>query len=277
MNMGVPRWLMLAVLCLISAGCHKGALEKDASFRIVATDAGFEAPERIASGMRHIIFENHGSEIHEGMLVKLPPGMSPNDYVVAVKRGALFPKGAVDCSGPGLTSPGEKTEIWLRLDPGQYVLICWNEGHARTRAAHPFTVDYTVANDAVPKDEVVLKLVDYRFEIEGNLRRGPQVIRVETPGPTMHEVDFFRLHDGKTVADLKRWRKENPGGPAPADALGGALDSHDLKRVVWLRKEFAPGRYVLHCEMPLTSDTSAPHTEITHADLGMVREFEIKE
>ena len=46
-----------------------------------------------------------------------------------------------------------------------------------------------------------------------------------------HEVDFFRLHDGKTVADLKRWRKENPGGPAPADALGGALEV-SIKRVV---------------------------------------------
>jgi hypothetical protein len=243
----------------------------------VATDARFDAPERVASGLRHIVFENHGSEIHEAMLVKLPPGMSPSDYVTAVKRGELFPKGAVDCSGPGLTSPAEKTEIWLRLDPGQYVLICWNDDHARTRAAHSFIVDYTVAKDAVPKDEVVLKLIDFRFEIEGRLRRGPQVIRVETPGPTMHEVDFFRLHDGRTVADLKRWRKENPGGPAPADALGGALDSHGLKRVVWLRKDFSPGRYVLHCEMPLATDTSVPHTDITHADLGMVREFEIKE
>jgi hypothetical protein len=128
----------------------------------------------------------------------------------------------------------------------------------------------------VPKEEVVLKLFDFRFEIEGNLRRGAQVIRVETPGPTMHEVDFFRLHDGKTVTDLNRWRKENPGGPAPADALGGALDSHDLKRVVWLRKELVPGRYVLHCEMPLTTDASTSHTDITHADLGMVREFEIQ-
>jgi len=249
----------------------------DTPFRIVATDAGFEAPEHVPSGMRHIVFENHGSEIHEGMLVKLPQGMSPNDYVAAVKRGALFPKGAVDCSGPGLTSPGEKTEMWVRLEPGQYILICWNDGHAKTRSAHPFIVDYTVANDAVPKQEVVLKLVDFRFEIEGNLRSGVHIIRVETPGPTMHEVDLFRLHDGKTVADLNRWRKEDPGGPAPADALGGALDSHDIKRVVWLRKNFAPGRYVLHCEMPLTPDASASHTDITHADLGMVREFEIEE
>ena len=276
MNISVLPWSILAILCFISAGCDRRVLEMDTPFRIVATDAGFEAPEHVPSGMRHIVFENHGSEIHEGMLVKLPQGMSPNDYVAAVKRGTLFPKGAVDCSGPGLTSPGEKTEMWVRLEPGQYILICWNDGHAKTRSAHPFIVDYTVANDAVPKQEVVLKLVDFRFEIEGNLRSGVHIIRVETPGPTMHEVDLFRLHDGKTVADLNRWRKEDPGGPAPADALGGALDSHDIKRVVWLRKNFAPGRYVLHCEMPLTPDASASHTDITHADLGMVHEFEIE-
>jgi len=276
MNRVPSRCLLLAISCLINAGCPERAIETDTPFRIVATDAGFEAPDHVASGMRHIIFENHGSEIHEGMLVKLPERMSPSDYVSEVKRGSLFPKGALDCSGPGLTSPGGKTEMWVKLEPGQYILICWNDGHAKTRSAHPFIVDYTVANDAVPKDNVVLKLIDFRFEIEGTLRRGSQIIRVETPGPTMHEVDWYRLHDGKTVADLNRWRKENPGGPAPADALGGALDSHDIKRVVWLRKELVPGSYVLHCEMPLSTEASASHSNITHADLGMVREFEIQ-
>lgn len=93
----------------------------------------------------------------------------------------------------------------------------------------------------------------------------------------MHEVDFFRLHEGKTVTDLRSWRKQDGDGPAPADALGGALDSHDLKKVVWLRKNFSPGRYVLHCEMLLTTAASSTSTGITHADLGMVREIEIKE
>jgi hypothetical protein len=121
----------------------------------------------------------------------------------------------------------------------------------------------------------VLKLVDFRFELAGNLRKGTQVIRVETPGPAMHEVDFFRLHEGRSVADLKRWRKEH--GPAPADALGGALDSHDLSSVVWLRREFRPGRYVLHCEMPVTTTASYGNPKLTHADVGMVREIEITE
>jgi hypothetical protein len=246
-------------------------------FRIIATDAGFEAPDGIAAGLRHIVFENRGSEIHEAMLVKLPKGMSANDYMAAVKMGSLFPEGALDYSGPGLTSPGETAEMWLRLDQGHYIIICWNGDHAKTTPVHhPFNVrDIGADDDRMPKEDLVLKLVDFRFELEGNLHKGVQVIRIETLGPAMHEVDIYRLHEARTVADLNRWRKEEGHGPAPAEALGGALDSHDLSRVVWLRKKFTPGRYVLHCEMSVT--TTAASTKLTHADVGMVREIEIKE
>ena len=270
--------VLMILLSLVSCGCHsKLGRERTAPFKIVATDAGFEAPDLIPAGLRHIVFENRGSEIHEAMLVKLPDGMTPTDYVAAVKAGSLFPKGAQDYSGPGLTSPGETVEVWVKVDPGNYLLICWNNGHAKSTPVHPFTVQYAISEDEPPKEDVVLKLVDYRFEFEGNLRKGRQVIRVETPGPSMHEVDFFRLRDGKSVADVNRWRKANGRGEPPVDALGGALDSHDIKRVVWFRREFSPGRYVLHCEMPVTTDSQTTNQQITHADVGMVREIKIDE
>ncbi|HEY2395229.1 MAG TPA: hypothetical protein VGH81_04495 [Rudaea sp.] len=53
------------------------------------------------------------------------------------------------------------------------------------------------------------------------------------------------------------------------------LDSHDLSRTVWLRRTFAPGRYVLHCEMPLSADAQAGSQYATHADAGMVMAFDI--
>ena len=83
------------------------------------------------------------------MLVKLPSGMSASDYVAAVKGGSLFPEGALDYSGAGLTSPGETAEMWLKVDPGQYILICWN--HDASRSARPFTVSYNVVDDEVPE------------------------------------------------------------------------------------------------------------------------------
>ena len=59
----------------------------------------------------------------------------------------------------------------------------------------------------------MLRLFDYRFELDGDLHTGTQVIRVETPGPSMHELDIYRLHDGKTLAELKELAETKGGGP----------------------------------------------------------------
>ena len=262
--------LALFPCVLFSVGC--GTKEETPPVRIVALDRSFEAPQGIAAGLRHIISENRGSEIHEAMFVKLPPGMTTESYVAALTSGASFPEGAIDYSGPGLTSPGESVELWLKLDPGEYTLICYNYGHAATTRTHQLRVEDVGAKPSrPPKEDVVLKLIDYRFEFEGALRAGLRTVRIETPGPAMHEVDFFRLHDGRTAEDVRRWRKERGQTPLPAVALGGALDNHDLRRVVWLRREFAPGRYVLLCQMPVAN------SELKHDDMGMVREIEIAE
>ena len=209
--------LVVAVAALLAAlGCHsKSGQDSAAPFRIIATDAGFDAPDKVPAGLRHIVFENHGSKIHEGMLVKLAPGMTVADYVAAVRKGSLFPAGALDYSGPGLTSPGESVEVWSKLDPGEYIVICWNDGDARSVPPHPVTVEYAISDDRPPKEDVVVRLIDYRFELTGRLRKGVQVIRVETTGPSMHEMDIFRMHEGKTLTDVHRWRKNPGGGSVP--------------------------------------------------------------
>src|SRR5436309_13971417 len=96
MNMDAIRRATLLAACLLSASCQRKSAEKEAPpFRIIATDAGFDAPDTVPAGLRHIVFENRGSEIHEAMLVKLPKGMSAENYVAAVKRGSLFPAGGL--------------------------------------------------------------------------------------------------------------------------------------------------------------------------------------
>ena len=244
-----------------------------APVRIVATEQGFETPRSIDAGLRHVVFENRGKYIHEAMFIKLPSGMSAHEFVARVRAGSLFPEGALDYSGPGLTSPGETSELWLKLDPGEYVLICWN--HSKN-SVHEVSVRQTGQPDDIPpKEDVVLRLRDFRFDLEGQLKPGTQVIRVETPGPSMHEVDLFRLRKGHTAVDVQRWYKKGLGNPAPADAMGGVLDSHDIERVVWLRKALSPGRYVLHCAMPMTLDAKAGDHGPIHSDVGMIITLEI--
>lgn len=224
-----------------------------APIRIIADDSGLEAPTRISSGTRHILFENHGKEIHEVMFVKLPNGMTAAEYLAQVKAGELFPKGALDFSGAGLTSPGEGTELWLQLEAGEYVLICWHHPRVSVRAIS--VAASGEPDDTPPKEDVTLKLVDFRFDLSGPVRKGPRVIRIET---------------------IKRWyAQDDLEGAPPAIALGGVLDSHDTRRSVWLRKNFVPGRYVLHCAMPMPNDAKSGEHHPTHADAGMVTTFEV--
>jgi len=277
-------WTAAAIALLITAvsGCGDhaatsgaGTPAKASVFRIVANDGVFDAPHRLSAGLRHIVFENHGTRQHEAMFIKLSEGMTSAAYFDAVKAGSTFPEGALDYSGAGLTAPGESVEVWLRLAPGNYMVICWNGKHVAP--AHTLTVVADgAADDPAPHEDVVLRLVDYRFEFDRAIEKGQRVIRVETPGPSMHEVDIFRMRAGATIADLERWYKEEDHDlpheqPTPADGMGGLSDSHDIRRVGWLRRDFAPGRYVFTCHMPMPSaDSSATH--LSHADVGMISE-----
>jgi len=62
--------------------------------------------------------------------------------------------------------------MWLKLDPGHYVIICWNNNHSKTTPVRSFTVENTgTPDDRPPKEDVVLKLFDYRFELNRALRQ----------------------------------------------------------------------------------------------------------
>ncbi|HEU4365665.1 MAG TPA: hypothetical protein VFT13_09400, partial [Candidatus Krumholzibacteria bacterium] len=72
------------------------------------------------------------------------------------------------------------------------------------------------------------------------------------------------------------WQQDRDRVPLPGKVAGGVLNSHDLSRVVWVRREFTAGRYVLWCGMPILqtaekADSAAAHA--THDQAGMVKEF----
>jgi uncharacterized cupredoxin-like copper-binding protein len=261
--------VVAAIVCLL-ASHTAGAAEP---VRIVATDAKLDAPMTIRPGLRHIIFENHGKQIHEAMFLKLAPGKTIEDFRRQINAGILFPNGAVDYSGAGLLSPGEKTEVWLPLDPGNYVLMCWN--HMRSSMRGVTVADGKRVDDTPPKEDAVLRLSDFKFELQGQVKPGTRVIKVQSLGPSLHEADLFRLHPGHSAADVVRWYKEDLGDPAPADALGGVLDSNDLQSVRWLRRSFTPGQYVFHCATPMSTNAKSGEHSPTHADMGMVMTFDV--
>lgn len=259
-----------ASICLLASRIASAA----EAVRIVATDEKLEAPKTMRPGMRHIIFENRGKQIHEAMFIKLPAGMSVEDFKGQVNEGILFPEGALDYSGAGLMSSGGTTEVWLPLDPGEYVLICWN--HMRHSVRGLTVADGKRVDDTPPKEDAVLLLRDFQFELQGHLEKGTRVIKVQSSGPSLHEADLFRLHPGHSASDVQHWYKDDDlGDPAPADALGGVLDSHDIRQVFWLRHRFTPGQYVFHCGVPFNLHARSGEKSPLHADAGMVMTFEV--
>ena len=259
----------VAIVCLLASHMATGA----AAVRIVATDEALEAPKTMRAGLRHVIFENHGKQVHEAMFIKLPAGMSVGEFQRQVNEGILFPEGAMDYSGAGLMSSGGITEVWLPLDPGEYVLICWN--HTRHSIRSLTVPDGRRLDDTPPKEDAVLVLRDFQFELQGHLKKGTRVIMVQSSGPSLHEADLFRLHPGHSASDVQRWYKDDLRDPAPADALGGVLDSSDRRHVVWLRHRFEPGQYVFHCAVPLNPHAKSGDHSPVHADVGMVMTFEV--
>jgi hypothetical protein len=261
---------IVAIACLFAADVSSAA----EAVRIVATDKGLEAPTTMRAGVRHVIFENHGTQIHEAMFLKLQAGMSVDGFRRQIDEGILFPVGAMDYSGPGLLSPGESSELWLPVDAGEYVMICWN--HMR-KSIRGFTVpDGKRVDDPPPKEDAVLVLRDFQFELQGHLKSGVRVLKVQSLGPSLHEADLFRLHSGRSAVDVQHWYKEDDlEGPPPVDALGGVLDTQDKQHTVWLRRNFTPGRYVFHCAVPMNPHAKSGDHSPTHADAGMVMTFEV--
>jgi hypothetical protein len=115
---------------LVLGACSTQRAREDASHTatIIATDSGYIA-DTLQTGLNHIVFENRGTTIHECMFIRLPDGTSPTAYLDVVREGYAFPEGAIDCSGPGLTSPMQRFELWVSLEAGTYLLACWFTGH----------------------------------------------------------------------------------------------------------------------------------------------------
>ena len=277
--------ISLAVSALVAAGCRSdkpdpssdqqsaapaadtaapgvaGGRAEAGTVTVTASDFSFQTPREIPAGLTTFRLVNRGPSLHHIQLIKLEDGKTATDFFAALKSGP-FPTWASMAGGPNPPEAGDTATATLMMEPGNYVMLCFVPSadgvpHVMKGMANPLTVTRaSVTSRPEPRADVVMKLVDFDFELSQPLKAGQHTIRVENTGKQPHEVAIVQMKPGKTPHDYAKWG-EKPIGPAPGTIYGGVSGimpgSH-----AFIDVDLPAGEYGLLCFIPDTKD-GKPH------------------
>lgn len=283
----ILTWLLGAVLCLPAAACepdapHPVGVEEET---MLAARAGpnvvnvaaerlefITSVDQLGSGWTTFRFKNRSSVPHLVAIEKLPVFMGEQitleDYRedlvppfqnlmdLIIGRPFTFPAAGLDfpawaptfIGGPGITSPGETSQVTVFLEPGLYVIECYMKRPDGTFHTLTMVEDLTVteaanAAGAPPKPSVRLTLSSISgITVEGAIDRpGTHTVEVFFEDQAVyehvlgHDVYVVRVDAGADLDEVAEWinwiqpTAAFPAGgltsPAPATLLGGAQDS----------------------------------------------------
>ncbi len=225
---------------------------------VIASDYSFDAPAELPAGLTTFRLVNRGPSIHHVQLVKLNEGKTVDDFMAALKAGGPPPKWATMEGGPNPPEIGDTSSTAVALEPGNYAMLCFVPGsdgipHVAKGMVRPLTVTAgTGATAAEPEADVVMKLVDYDFQLSKPLTAGRHTIRIENGGPQEHEVAIVKLNPGKEPMDFAVWG-EKQVGKAPGTLHGGVSGIMPGGKA-FVEVDLAPGEYALICFVPDSKD-----------------------
>ncbi|HEX2189941.1 MAG TPA: hypothetical protein VHG51_13635 [Longimicrobiaceae bacterium] len=283
------RSAALAGLAVLAAACGRADATPEAAretadapasapapnvVTVGARDFSFQLPRTIPAGLTAFRLVNDGTEMHHAQLVRIGAGHTVDELMALLSRGEHnLPEWATYVGGPNTPVPGGGvTETALRLEAGEYALICVipsGDGvpHFMKGMVVPVTVEPAAAPAGEPAADVRMVLNDYSFLTTPELKAGRRTIRVENAATQPHEVVLVQLAPGKTAQDLVGWM-EKMQGPPPGKPVGGTT-AIDRGEVNFVTADLAPGEYALLCMVPDAGD-GKPH--IAH---GMVRQVTV--
>ena len=225
---------------------------------VTATDYSFDAPAELPAGLTTFRLVNRGPSIHHIQLVKFGEGKTFDDFMAALKAGGPPPKWATMEGGPNPSELGDTSSTTVTLEPGNYAMLCFIPGpdgvpHVAKGMVRPLTVTSAGGTAAAePEADVVMKLMDYDFELSKPLTAGRHTIRIENAGPQEHEVAIVKLGAGKEPMDFAKWG-EKQLGKAPGTLHGGVSGIMPGGKA-FVEVDLAPGEYGLICFVPDSKD-----------------------
>jgi hypothetical protein len=239
---------------------------------VVGEDFKFDAPDIIPAGLTEFRFLNKGPALHHMAVLKLIDGKAVDDLRKALANPGPLPAWVKEMGGPNAPAPGVEANATMRLEPGNYALICFVDidgpPHFMKGMVRPLRVVPSKATTAAVETDATLELFDYSFRLSSPIRAGTRTIKVRNIGQQHHEVELVQLAPGVTVPDFMKWLQKMDG-PPPGKALGGVAGM-DSGITQYFSADFTPGNYALICFLPDTKD-GKPH--FAH---GMVQQITVQ-
>lgn len=125
----------------------------------------------------------------------------------------------------------------------------------------------SVTAGAAPQ-QVTITATDFGYQLpSAPIHAGLTTITLANAGKELHQIQFYRLTEGKTLADFTEATKANGAPPAwalPLAGPNGALPGAESNATL----DFAPGSYVLICRIPSPDG-------VAHSAKGMVLGMEV--
>lgn len=92
-----------------------------------ARDFAFEGPSTLEAGMITFVLTNESETWHHLQLVKLPDGMSMDEFqagMAAMQPGSPPPVWFADAGGVNPPPPGGEARVTMLVEPGEYAVLC---------------------------------------------------------------------------------------------------------------------------------------------------------
>lgn len=239
-----------------------------------ALDFAFAGPSEIPSGWTTFRMPNRGEEHHVMILIQLPEGVSYADFHAATDQRATTGEtpdwwgDRVIMGGPAALAPGLTGETTVKLDPGEYAMVCpvpTADGtvHSSLGMMRPLTVTEEDSGAPEPEADITMTLRSLEFEMDGIITPGRHTIRVifeHQPEGKPHDVHVARLGPNQT---LEGFAASMEGEIEFGDFyfIGGAEDMPE-GYTAYFTADFEPGRYAFWCH--------------GHSADGMVQEFRVE-
>lgn len=265
---------MLAACDVFGGGTSTGGIP---SVTIGAKDFSFDMPDTAPTGLVSLTINNTGKQPHQANIARLNDGVTRQQVEEALKNN---PDSALPLltfvGGPNTIDPGKSQTVVVDMPPGNYVALCFvpdpsKEGkpHLADGMVKFFTVNQGSGEKlAEPKDDGLVTLRDFAFEMPGTPRVGTVTWKVWNHGTQPHELTLIKLAQGKTMQDVEMFM-QRPTGQPPYSNEGG-IGALAPEHSGWATLNLGAGDYVALCFVP------DPSTGKAHYTMGMLTPFTVQ-